>query len=85
MIFHENFCERPLDICDTPQWFALRGDLYKDVSNWKNKPFDQVFFEFSKPDCGWIDVTTYVSTKYFLFLKRLMGLGILIGLLMTKT
>lgn len=63
MIFHENFCERPLDICDTPQWFALRGDLYKEVSIWKNKPFDQVYFEFSKPDCGWINVTVYVNSK----------------------
>lgn len=63
MIFHQNFCHRHMDICHTPKWFELRVNVYKEVSTWINRTFDQVYFDFSKPDCGWIDVSIYINSK----------------------
>lgn len=63
MIFHEGFTTKPNDILLSPSWFKKRAELYKEVSNWENKPFDEIFFDFSAPDIGWIDVTIYVNGK----------------------
>ena len=61
MAFHEGFIIKPMDILYSPNWFAKRAEVYKEVSAWVNKPFDEVFFDFSAPDCGWIDVSVYVN------------------------
>ena len=61
MIFHQNFCTRHMDICATPEWFTLRSNLYKEISEWKDRPFDQVYFDFTEPADGWIDVSVFVN------------------------
>ena len=61
MAFHEGFILKPMDILYSPNWFAKRAEVYKEVSAWVNKPFDEVFFDFSAPDCGRIDVSVYVN------------------------
>ena len=63
MAFHEGFILEPMDRLHTPNWFAMRAELYKEVSAWLDKPFDVVYFDFSAPYCGWIDVTIYVNGK----------------------
>ena len=63
MAFHEGFILEPRDRLHTPNWFAMRAELYKEVSAWLDKPFDVVYFDFSAPYCGWIDVTIYVNGK----------------------
>ena len=63
MAFHEGFITNQMDILHSPNWFTKRAELYKEVAAWVNKPFDEVFFDFSTPDCGWIDVSIYVNSK----------------------
>jgi hypothetical protein len=60
MTFHPDFRDE-LGICDAPNWFAARARVYNDVAKWKDKATDEVFFDFSAPDCGWIDVSIYVN------------------------
>ena len=43
MAFHEGFILKPMDILYSPNWFAKRAEVYKEVSAWINKPFDEVF------------------------------------------
>lgn len=61
MIFHEGFISNRMDVLESPKWFAKRAELYKEVATWVNKPLDTVYFDFSAPDCGWIDVSVYVN------------------------
>lgn len=63
MIFHSGFRERALDFYDTPSWFESRSQVYKEVASWNNKNIDQVYFDFSAPDCGWMYVSIYVNGK----------------------
>ena len=63
MVFHPNFCQRRLDCCDTPDWFEQRSKLYEEVAKWDNGNIKEVYFDFSSPDCGWIDVSIYFDGK----------------------
>lgn len=61
MVFHEGFTKNYY--VDTPNWFSKRAEIYKEVSTWVDRPFDKVYFDFSAPYCGWIDVSVYVNGK----------------------
>ena len=60
MTFHPDFRDN-FGICNAPNWFGARARVYNDVSKWKGKAIDEVLFDFSAPDCGWIDVSVYVN------------------------
>jgi hypothetical protein len=61
MSFHPEFKDVVLGSGDTPNWFGARSRVYNNVANWKGKSIDEVFFDFSAPDCGRIDVSVYVN------------------------
>lgn len=64
MISHDNFSSQiHLDCSCTPNIFALKAHLYDEVASWTNKAFDQVFFDLSAPNCGWIDISIFVNGK----------------------
>lgn len=63
MIFHPSFCKRKIDICDTPDWFEQRAKLYAEVAKWGYRKPDEIYFGFSDPDSGWIDITIYINGK----------------------
>lgn len=48
---------------NSPTFFELRSKLYQEVASWEDKPFDEIFFEFSDPSFGWIDISIYVNGK----------------------
>lgn len=47
-----------------PGWFKARADLYQKVSSWDEKEVEEVLFDFSKPDAGWIDISIYSDGKH---------------------
>lgn len=63
MVFHSGFANKQSDILFSPNWFMARAALYQKTAQWNDKPFDEVFFDFSAPNCGWIDVSVYVNGK----------------------
>lgn len=63
MIYHPSFCKRRVDICDTPGWFEQRAKLYAEVAKWDYREPDEIYFSFSEPDCGWIDITVFTNGK----------------------
>ncbi|MDO4510645.1 MAG: hypothetical protein Q4B68_02365 [Bacteroidales bacterium] len=65
MVFHDGFFIKRGDILVSPGWFEQRAELYKKVAMWQHteKSFDEIFFHFTAPDCGWMDVAVYVNGK----------------------
>ena len=42
-----------------PGWFKARAELYNSITEWGEKEYEEVFFGFSKPKAGWIDMSIY--------------------------
>ncbi len=54
-----NFNEIYLNINYLGNWVKARAELYKELSSWENKDFEEVFFDISKPDDGTIYVSVF--------------------------
>ncbi len=46
-----------------PGWYKARAELYGGVAKWDEKEVEEVFFNFSKPNAGWIDMSIYSNGK----------------------
>ena len=42
-----------------PDWFKARAELYSGFAKWGKKEYEEMFFGFSKPDAGWINMSIY--------------------------
>ncbi len=58
-----NFDEIHLDSTWMPKWFEARAEVFKNVASWRNKEVDEVFFNFSKPEAGWLNISIYSNGK----------------------
>ena len=63
-----NFKQSYIDSIWLPGWFKARAEVYNKVAAWDEKEPDEVFFEFTKPKAGWIDVSIFSNgEKLFTF------------------
>ena len=63
-----NFKQSYIDSIWLPGWFKARADVYNKVANWGEKEPEEMFFDFSKPEAGWIDVSIFSNgEKLFTF------------------
>lgn len=60
MLFHKFLDQNSTEwYCSASSWFEARSKLYADVALWDKQKPDTVYFEFSEPNAGWIDVSIY--------------------------
>ena len=45
----------------SPGWFKAKAQIYSNVAEWGDKEFDEVFFNFSNPKAGWIEMSIYID------------------------
>lgn len=63
MSFHSGFQKNLFDFDLAPGWFEARAKLYGDVAKWVEREPDEVYFDFSTPNAGWMDVGVYSNGK----------------------
>jgi hypothetical protein len=64
MVFHQNFYKKEYyENVSAPQWFEQRSKLYAEVAKWDSSHIKEIYFDFSEPDCGWMDITIYLDGK----------------------
>lgn len=63
MAFHSGFRKGSFDFDVAPGWFEARAELYREVAKWVERKPDDIFFDFSAPDAGWMDIGVYSNGK----------------------
>ena len=63
MAFHSGFQKDIFDFDVAPGWFEARAELYREVAKWVERKPDDIFFDFSAPDAGWMDIGVYSNGK----------------------
>lgn len=43
------------------KWLEQKSRVCQEIAQWKKDKTDEVYFRFSDPSCGWMDITVFVN------------------------
>ena len=64
MIFNDSITKEARLSPSLAQWHIARSKLYAQVATWEDYLPREIYFDFSNPNCGWMDISIYADGNH---------------------